>query len=53
MIKNLLTETNEQTGGFFWNKTPQNETFINEETFKNLVENNNDPNATSEINTRI
>lgn len=55
ILKNLLTETNEQTGGFFWSKktTPQNETFINEETFKSLMENNTDPNATSENNTEF
>jgi len=55
MLRNLMTESNEQSGGFFWNKksTPQNETFINEETFKSLMENNTDPDATSEINTEF
>jgi len=59
MLKNLMTESNEQSGGFFWNKkdTPKNETFINEETFKSLIENNTNPNtnpdATSEPNTEF
>lgn len=54
MLSNLMTESNKQTGGFFWNKkkNESNETFINQETFKNLME-NNDPNATSEVNTEF
>lgn len=55
MLRNLMTESNEQSGGFFWNKksTPQNETFINEETFKSLMTNNPEPNETSENNTEF
>lgn len=53
MLRNLMTETNEQSGGFFWNKKKQqNETFINEETFKSLMS-NADTNATSDINTEM
>lgn len=55
LLQNLMTETN-QTGGFFWNKKePVNDTFINEETFKSLIENSpqaND-NATSVNNTEM
>lgn len=60
MLKNLMTESNmvnsnEQSGGFFWNKKKNNnETFINEETFKNLMNNSvDDSNATSELNTEF
>lgn len=60
MLKNLMTESNiinsnEQSGGFFWNKKKNNnETFINEETFKSLMNNSvDDPNATSELNTEF
>lgn len=55
MLKNLMTETN-QTGGFFWNKKePVNETFINEETFKSLMQNSTpvNDNATSANNTEM
>ena len=55
MLKNLMTETN-QTGGFFWNKEePANETFINEETFKSLMQNSSpvNDNATSANNTEM
>jgi hypothetical protein len=53
MLRNLMTETNEQSGGFFWNKKKQqNETFINEETFKSLMS-NADTNTTSDINTEM
>jgi hypothetical protein len=55
MLKNLMTETN-QSGGFFWNKKePANETFINEETFKSLMQNSSpvNDNATSANNTEM
>jgi hypothetical protein len=53
MLRNLMTETNEQSGGFFWNKKKDsNETFINEDTFKKLI-NNNNQNDTSEVNTEF